>query len=407
MADQTVELSDPANQMVSTLNTSGAIFLLNQRTSVESTDRAINQLLLDTSAPRTYMGAPISVEYLSSPNHWLDLELFRAILEHSARLGISSEEIGYAAFIGKCSFKHAIGFTIVKMIGLQNTIKRAQCLISIYNRCKTITCTFKDKTELNVAMDYLPGIHHNQFITQQNTGILKAIWESLGYSDYQVTVLSDKIGTSTSTGSTLYQVIWSEQSGWQRISSQLRQRLVRWLTDDCSYLSLFREDQKNPLFEAYVSEYEEKLKTLRQLEHHFMTAINSKNQQIAAQEIELRKLKNRLVDRFEQWIEENYQRSDVTIEKAVEEIGTTVSTLNRRLKERGLPTSKKMLNDFRLNRAKQLLKSRKPSEVYLDCGFKTASHFAQSYRTRFGSPPSLEYIDQEGDDGKVIPVEET
>ena len=391
MPDSAIELSEPKNQMVSTLNTSGSLFLLKQKTSTKFVQKHIREILLEVKPIRTYMGCPISIEYLQSSSHWIDSEFAHIVLQRIADLGIDLEQLGYESFIGNTSFKHAIGATLTQMIGLQATIKRAQYLVNFYNRSKTIHCTFLAPTHLKLEFNYRPGVRHSVLTTAQNKGMLKALWESLGYDEYDITIVTDKPSVDDNNGYTHYEIRWTEHSHWHLFKQGAKRRLFRWLSGSTYNWPQHTDYNHDQLLKAYIEEHEEKLGALRRLEQHFVATIDDNNKKIAAQEDELKKLKNRLVDKFERWIEANYQRPDVTIEKAVEEIGTTVSTLNRRLKDRGLPTSKKMLNDYRLDTAKVLLQRKKPSEVFVACGFKTASHFSQCYRIKFGSTPSVEH----------------
>lgn len=121
-------------------------------------------------------------------------------------------------------------------------------------------------------------------------------------------------------------------------------------------------------------------------------SVESEPESISDLQISSAQLQNqpnkRLVDKYCEWVKDNYSDPDASVDKAIVAIGTSYATLNRHLKSREMVTSKKLLNDFRLEQAKEMLQAYSSSEVAYACGFKTPSHFAQSFKIKYGITPT-------------------
>ena len=81
---------------------------------------------------------------------------------------------------------------------------------------------------------------------------------------------------------------------------------------------------------------------------------------------------------------------NVPIEKFAQLTGRSLAGFKRDFQKKfGLPP-RQWLQDKRLNAAKYLIetKRQKPSDIYLDLGFKSLSHFSHSFKKKFGNSPT-------------------
>lgn len=88
---------------------------------------------------------------------------------------------------------------------------------------------------------------------------------------------------------------------------------------------------------------------------------------------------------------------DLTVEALADALGTTRSTLHRRLKTDADVTPSALIRQVRLERGRELLRQGRGtvSEVAYAVGFKSASHFSRTYSHRYGLPPSAEWREED------------
>lgn len=98
-----------------------------------------------------------------------------------------------------------------------------------------------------------------------------------------------------------------------------------------------------------------------------------------------------LKERFAGLIRGNYADADLTPQKIAEEMGISKSYLYRIIGS----TDKSVnawLMDYRLQRAYEMLvtgsRYAQIKQIAYECGFKTASHFTQSFRSKYGATPN-------------------
>ena len=82
----------------------------------------------------------------------------------------------------------------------------------------------------------------------------------------------------------------------------------------------------------------------------------------------------------------------LTVEALADDLGTTRSTLHRRLKADADVTPTALIRQVRLARGRELLRAGEGtvSEVAYAVGFKSVSHFSRTYSQRYSLPPSAE-----------------
>ncbi len=97
-----------------------------------------------------------------------------------------------------------------------------------------------------------------------------------------------------------------------------------------------------------------------------------------------------LKERFVSFIRENYADTDLTPQKIAEEMGISKTYLYRVVGDTDKSVSG-WLMDYRLQRAHEMLVTRARTmpikRIAYECGFKTASHFSQSFRRKYGVTP--------------------
>ena len=93
---------------------------------------------------------------------------------------------------------------------------------------------------------------------------------------------------------------------------------------------------------------------------------------------------------FIQFVEKNYTNPDLQIEEIASTMCMSQSTLNRRIKSLTGKAPVEVLSDFRLGKARQMLKKGEVTvgDVAFKVGFADASYFARRYKMKFGFTPS-------------------
>ncbi len=95
--------------------------------------------------------------------------------------------------------------------------------------------------------------------------------------------------------------------------------------------------------------------------------------------------------RVEEFLAANWQR-DVDVEQIADEFGISARSIFRYFRTLRGVTPKEFIEDIRLTRAIEMLRSAGPGDgvmtIALRCGFNGLGHFAKSYRAAFGELPS-------------------
>lgn len=93
-------------------------------------------------------------------------------------------------------------------------------------------------------------------------------------------------------------------------------------------------------------------------------------------------------------IEQNYMNSNFNVEDLAKELGTSKSTLIRRLKPMTNLTPVELIGIYRLNKADEMLRtSNVPiKEVAFLTGFSSQYYFSRKYKEHFGYPPSQQKV---------------
>lgn len=88
--------------------------------------------------------------------------------------------------------------------------------------------------------------------------------------------------------------------------------------------------------------------------------------------------------------DKNMENSHYSIDHAVEALGLSKSTIQRRIKTIADKTFNQMMREFRLEQARQILKQKggNISEVAFRVGFNSVSYFSFSFKNYFGFPPT-------------------
>ena len=95
------------------------------------------------------------------------------------------------------------------------------------------------------------------------------------------------------------------------------------------------------------------------------------------------------VSRVESLVASNFTDPGYSVETLADSLGITRVHLNRKLKEAGAPSPKTILKKARMEKALAMLREGRPvSDVYLTCGFSSASYFSSAFKEYFGYSPS-------------------
>jgi len=98
---------------------------------------------------------------------------------------------------------------------------------------------------------------------------------------------------------------------------------------------------------------------------------------------------DKLIARFISLVSESYKDIDLQVNDICQNLHVSSRQLERKLKHYFDVTPKKYLNDYRLQRAKELLEAGHPSgEVFNECGFASHAYFSKCFRDKYGLTPS-------------------
>lgn len=101
---------------------------------------------------------------------------------------------------------------------------------------------------------------------------------------------------------------------------------------------------------------------------------------------------NPFIERFINVLEANYSNNTLSVDYLAKEMAVSQSTLGRKLKSLVGKTAVDLLTEFRLNKAKQMLKDRAEEtpigDIAYKVGFSDPSYFSKKYKEYFGHSPS-------------------
>lgn len=115
------------------------------------------------------------------------------------------------------------------------------------------------------------------------------------------------------------------------------------------------------------------------------------------QSIAITSLDEKLIERAVGYVDENMQRSDLSVEELATELGMSRVHLYKRLKQITGKTPIEFIRVLRLKRAAQLLRESQLniSEIAYRCGFNNPKYFSRYFKEEFGVLPSV-YQEKEG-----------
>jgi len=98
---------------------------------------------------------------------------------------------------------------------------------------------------------------------------------------------------------------------------------------------------------------------------------------------------HKLLERLHKWLEAHSGNSDTEIQAMAESVHLTPRTLQRKLKSLTGRTPAAYLREYRLARARQLLRSTDGSvtDIAHACGFSSSQYFSRAFRDEHGAPP--------------------
>ena len=93
-------------------------------------------------------------------------------------------------------------------------------------------------------------------------------------------------------------------------------------------------------------------------------------------------------------IERNFSNYDYTVAEIANNIGKNPSYINTVFKKVYGSTIKQTLSDYRLEKAKKLLRNSnmKIVDIATECGYSDIFYFSKRYKAKFGYPPSEENL---------------
>lgn len=101
---------------------------------------------------------------------------------------------------------------------------------------------------------------------------------------------------------------------------------------------------------------------------------------------------NPFVERFINVLEANYSNNALSVDVLAKDMAVSQSTLGRKLKSLVGKTAVDLLTEFRLNKAKQMLKEKTEEtqigDIAYKVGFSDPSYFSKKYKEYFGHSPS-------------------
>lgn len=390
-----VELSDASNQHISTLNTSGWITLLMETGRSRLVTQIFNQLLEEQDIKRTYLGSPITIDFLKDPNYWIDYELNLQIFQSFEKHGLDPIELGKATVIKTLSNKGSIILSIVNLVGLGPTLSGVQKVNERYNQSKIAKVSEVTTTSGIVELFYLTGFSHFKYVTMHNIGCYIAVLEYLQYEEVNFHIEVDRYRNDSECGYSKIRFRWKGKSKLNNLMATIKKLCADNFLKDYlrsnSYLHTYHSD----LMQNYEYQLSIKEQLLREREKAHLSLVKQYKEIIADQTEELIKTKSELeksiLDSKKMiidWFNENCDNSDLKASDLSTFLSISEAKMNSKLKDMFALTFKKLLINVRIEKACALLTHKTPTEVAYTVGFKSPSHFSEVFRKEKGVTPT-------------------
>tara|TARA_Y100000296_G_scaffold85955_1_gene124151 strand:+ start:2066 stop:3262 length:1197 start_codon:yes stop_codon:yes gene_type:complete len=390
-----VELSDASNQHISTLNTSGWITLLMETGKSQLVTQIFNHLLEEQYIKRTYLGSPITIDFLKDPNYWIDYELNLQIFKNFEKYGLDPIELGKATVIKNLSNRGSIILSIVNLVGLGPTLNGVQKVNEKYNQSKIAKVSEVTTTSGIVELFYLTGFSHFEYVTMHNIGCYLAVLEYLQYEEVNYHIEVDRYSNDSECGYSKIRFRWKKKSKLNNFVATIKKlfadKFLEGYLRSNSYLHTYHSD----LMQNYEYQLSIKEQLLREREIAHLNLVKQYKAIIADQTEELIKTKSELeksiLDSKEMiidWFNENCENSDLKASDLSTFLSISEAKMNSKLKYMFALTFKKLLINVRIEKACALLTHKTPTEVAYTVGFKSPSHFSEVFRKEKGMTPS-------------------
>jgi len=115
------------------------------------------------------------------------------------------------------------------------------------------------------------------------------------------------------------------------------------------------------------------------------------NQQIRLTlQYELQEIEDDFLKKLTQYINDNIDNQNLSVEDLVRHAGINRRALNKKLKAMTNKTAAKFIREVRLQKAKKLLlqNGKNVSEIAFEVGFKDPNYFSVCFREQFGMTPT-------------------
>ena len=134
------------------------------------------------------------------------------------------------------------------------------------------------------------------------------------------------------------------------------------------------------------------MQQIRLMQQHYFSLEKEAEEEKEPQEQENPKKMNPFVERVMTFISEHYSESDLTIERLASAVNVSQSTLTRKLKSMVNKTPVELLNEYRMNKALQLLKNEDReeniAEIAYEVGYSDPAYFTRKFKDFYGYLPS-------------------
>ncbi len=390
-----VELSDTSNQHISTLNTSGWISQLEKTGKSHLINQIFNELLRKQDKQRTYLGSPITIEFLKDPNYWFDYELNLQIFKRFEIYGLDPVQLGKATVSQTLNNKGSMILAVVNLVGLGRTLRGVQRVNEKYNQSKMAKVSEVTSTGGVVELFYFKGFTHFRYVTMHNIGCYLAVLEYLQYEKVSYHTEVDIFGNDLESGYSKIRFTWKKKSRLRNtvetVQKLLADKFLNKYLRSNSYLHTYHSD----LMQNYEYQLSIKENLQREREAAHIALVNQYKEVIAEKNQELFKTKSELEESILEskkmivaWLNDNCDNSNLKAVDLSNYLSISETKMNLKLKYMFSLTFKKLLINIRIERACALLTHKSPTEVAYSVGFKSPSHFSEVFKKEKGITPS-------------------
>lgn len=390
-----VELSDTSNQHISTLNTSSWIAQLEETGKSQLVNQIFEDLLVTPDIKRTYLGAPITIDFLKDPNYWIDYDLNLRIFEHLEKYRLDPIELGKATVVKTLNNKGSIILSIVNLVGLGPTLDGVQRVNQKYNQSKIAKVSQVTATSGILELFYLKGFSHFKYVTMHNIGCYLAVLEYLQYEEVDYNIEVDRFGNNLEVGYSKVRFSWKKKSKLRKIIETMQKIIADNFLENYLRSNSYLHTYHNDLMQNYEYQLSIKEHLLREREIEHLSRVEQYKEIIADQTEELIKTKSELEESILEskkmivlWLNENCSKSELKASDLSSFLSISEAKMNLKLKCMFSLTFKKLLINIRVERACALLTHKSPTEVAYTVGFKSPSHFSEVFRKEKGVSPS-------------------